>query len=975
MSIFRRTQGTIGHSDRQRVVAHWRALLNQFLALVLTILLLPIGTVLVGNRQDFRAGAQVSIVTCDGAGSTRIIKKLCAEGSTPQEIAAFEADAVNTWLAAHQLPQDDTVYKYGRLNLRNELRGFLLASIVAIIQKPASQRTPREQAVYTWMQANVKTLELRLYQEAIAEWHAYNADRCYYRLDQDIVSNYGISYDPRPFCYPNPLGQLFSFPATPAPSYFLAVGLKKSYGAALAADNQQGAAISYALANDISNVRALSAAVGIVSGVAAGGAVAATAAAIFPLSVGLSATVAAGLSSATPAAIAAATTLAPTITAVTAAGAGAIIALAVSIGVQAGIQAVNNQAQIDQLNALSKTQESMQASQPDLSAFLNDDQGRYKLKAAFVAQTLPDTPSTESLPPHDPDTDPALAILPEGATGTGTSSAEATFQDWNRIKVSITTRGGYFLQTTVSGDTSYVSITPTIQYLDWAGNQMTASRRGANFLVLRNGNAQQSCPADAITGLSTQSAESCSTSLTDALQLLDKDGNKVTVRISSMPVFISKNRFSTPVNTPATAMVAVTSGVPLKEFKPVGAVPAGMTITNTGSNSFSVRFGSTAPRGDTLSFSATNAFGTTTQNVVFTSYGQLQFTAIPTIEASSGSKVSYKVTTNGGTSASITSGGLDQIGLTLTDNHDGTATIAGTVNWPSRGTISCEVPDLDGLCPITVSATNGAQTINSGIPHKIPVALISIDSHQERDFGYLSPGVPMAPVSFSAGLLCGDCSVTLKGQLPAGLTLSQTQAGPLRVGATLAGTPAFGSEGDYSVTILFGDSFDTLSLKFSVGELRAPVFTSPSVAVFNLTRLMPFTVSAVGIRAPKLVTGPLPEWLTFETQQQANGVTGKLSLKLTNYLPPQGWSLYFKASSEGGENDQIVNIYWRVVEGDLNNDGVADCLDYRFLKNVLRYQTTNPGYVWMADVNGDGYVNIEDLAGLGRLLPGNPVCH
>lgn len=957
------------------VIAHRRFILNQFLALVLIILLLPIGTVLSGNRREFQAAAQaqVSIVPCDGTGSTRIIRKPCADGASPQEIVAFETDVVNTWLAAHQLPQDDTVYKYGRLNLRNELRGFLVASIVAIIQKPASQRTPREQAVYTWMQANVKKLELQLYQEAIAEWNAYNADRCYYRLDPDIVSTYGISYDPRPFCYPNALASLFTFPATPAPDYFLAVGLKKSYGAALAAGNQQGTAISYALANDISTVRVLSSAAGLASGLAAGGAVAATAASLFPLSVGLPATVAAGISSATPASLAAAAAAAPMITALTAASAGAVIALAVTIGIQAGIQAVNNQAQIDQLNSLSKTQQSMQASQPDLGEFLNSNQGRDKFNAAFVIQTLPDTPGTDSLPPHDPATDPNLAILPEGAAGVGTSSAEATFQDWNNIKVSITTRGGYFLQTIVSGGVPYVSITPTIHYLDWAGNQMTASRRGANFLVLRHGDAKQSCPADAITELTTQPAESCSTWLTDALQLLDKDRNKVTVRISSMPVFTSKNRFSTPVNTPATATVSVTSPGPLKEFKLVGAAPPGITVTPAGSNSFSVRFGSTAARGDTLTFSATNAFGTTTQNVVFTSYGQLQFTSIPTIEASSGSKVSYTVATNGASSAAITSAGLDQIGLTLTDNLDGTATVAGIVNWPSRGTTSasCELTDIDGLCPITLSATNGAQTITSHFPHKIPVVGISYESHQEKDLGYLSPGVPVS-LPFSAGLFCGNCIVTLKGQLPAGLTLSQT-AGNLSGVATLAGTPAFGSEGDYNVTILFGDWLDTLSLKFSVGELRAPVFTSPPVAIFTLTRPMPFTVSAVGIRAPKLVTPPLPEWLTFETQQQPNGVTGKLSLKLTNYIPPPG-SVYFQASSEGGQNEQILNVYIRRVEGDLNNDGVADCVDYRFLKNVLRSQSIQPGYVWMADVNGDGYVNIEDLSGLGRLLPGNPVC-
>ncbi len=144
--------------------------LKRSIAVLIVILLSPIGAVVSGDRRDFQAAAQTSIVSCNGDGSTAIIKRPCGDGSTaPQEISAFEADTVNTWLAAHQLPLDNTVYTYGRTNLRNELRAFLLASIVSIIQKPASQRTPREQTVYNWMQANVKVQEVQLYQSAIAE--------------------------------------------------------------------------------------------------------------------------------------------------------------------------------------------------------------------------------------------------------------------------------------------------------------------------------------------------------------------------------------------------------------------------------------------------------------------------------------------------------------------------------------------------------------------------------------------------------------------------------------------------------------------------------------------------------------------------------------------------------------------------------------------------------------------------------------
>ncbi len=805
-------------------------------------------------------------------------------------------------------------------------------------------------------------------------------------MDADILSDYGLSYDPTPFCYASsPLNSALTFPATPAASYFMAVGLKKSYGAALAANNQHGAAISYALVNEMSGVRVYSAAAGLVSGIAAAAGAAATAASIFPYTVGIAAAAAEGLSiSESTAYVALVSSTAPLTTALATAGAGAIVAIAVTIAIQAGMQAVNNETQIDELNLLGSTLASVQATQPDLSTFLNDDQGRYKLNAAFVIQTLPDTPATTPLPAHVTSTDPDLAVLPEGGTGSGVSSAQATFQDWNKNQVTITTWGGYFLQTTasVNGGPTDSSITPTIHYLDWSGNQMTASRRGASFLVLRNGSTQPSCPADSVTGLSTQSPDSCSSYLANVLQLLDKDGNKTAIRIGGVPVFTSPSRFSTPVNTLGTATITVASGAPLTDFRPVTSVltpggpplplPQDITVSNIDSNNLRVEFGSAQPHGDTVSFSATNGFGTVTQSVVFTSYSnQFQFTSIPTIVAASGDSVRYTVTTNGASSATITSTGLNQIGLTLTDNHDGTATIAGTVNWPSGGTSdSCQLTDIDGLCPINVTATNGAQTITSAISHTRTQQSISLDSHTDQNLGYLAPG---SPVSVQLAALCAGCAVTYSGQLPAGLTLSKSTDG--NGFATLTGTPQPGSEGDYSVMITFAAAFvDTMSLKLSIGAPQPPTFTSVPQAIFYLNQANSFTISAAGAPAPTLVAEFLPDWLSFQTQQQAGGVTGKLT-----GTPPvfsaAPFSLSFKATSTSGQTVQNFALFFRLVEGDMNTDGVANCSDYQMIKAFIIGFQHQPGYTVLADNNGDGLLNIEDLAGLGRLLPGNPVCH
>ncbi len=942
-----------------------RSVLYQPLAVLLALLLLPWVAVVSGDRNHFTTSAQI-IISCNGQG---IIKSLCgADGLTSAgEISGFETNAVNAWLAAHQLPADNTVYQYGRVNLRNELRAFLLASILGIIQKPAAQRTAREQTVYNWMQSKLKLNEVLLYQAAIAEWNKYNVDRCNYQLDQDIANAYNITYDPTPFCYAqSPLSIAFSFPATPAASYFLAVGLKKSYGAALAANNQYGAAISYATANNMPNATALPLAVGAGTGVGAALAVAGTAASIFPATVGVAAATAAGVEvSFSSAYVAAVSATAPLTTGLATAGAGAIIAVAVAIAIQAGIQAVNNQAQIDQLNGLNATLTSVQASDPDLSTFLNDDQGRYKLNATFVTQTLPDTPSTAPLPQHQAGTDLDLSVAPEGDSGVGTSSAQATYQDWNQNQVSITTWGGYLIQTVTSSDgkNSSSSITPTMHYLDWAGNQTTASRSGSVFLVVRNGSTQPSCPVDSTTKLSTQAPQSCSSYVTDVLQVVDKDGHHVSLRISGLPVFSTNASFSTRVNTTGSGTITVTSGAPVSDFKVVGAVPPGLTVTPVDGNNIKVQFGpSSQPRQDSLLFSATNAFGTVTQNVSFISYTDLQFTSVPSISAIFGNAVRYRVATNAGSTVTFNSSGFDAYGLTVTNAGDGTATIAGILNGPLY--LLCGGPEP---CP-TITASNGVQTLTTPVTITVQPKPITLpEFHDTTVLGYFAPG---SLVSSELPNTIGAGTVSFTGKLPAGLSLANPTGS---MGVKVTGTPAIGSEGSYSivVTTSYLGADKPVYVTINIGVLQKVTFTTLPQAVFYLNRLNTFGVGVVGTPTPTLLNSNLPSWLTFTYQPQVTGGTGKLSgtPTATGSVPIQ----FLALQSTGAQVTQNFTLYIR-RPGDVDGDGLTTCADYQVIKRNLGQVFGQPGFNAAADYNGDGVVSIEDLSALALLLTGSPVC-
>lgn len=62
------------------------------------------------------------------------------------------------------------------------------------------------------------------------------------------------------------------------------------------------------------------------------------------------------------------------------------------------------------------------------------------------------------------------------------------------------------------------------------------------------------------------------------------------------------------------------------------------------------------------------------------------------------------------------------------------------------------------------------------------------------------------------------------------------------------------------------------------------------------------------------------------------------------------------------------------VPGDLNEDGKVDCRDLSIVKASFGKKTGQPGFDPLADVNGDGVVNILDLSFVARQLPAGMVC-
>ena len=130
-----------------------------------------------------------------------------------------------------------------------------------------------------------------------------------------------------------------------------------------------------------------------------------------------------------------------------------------------------------------------------------------------------------------------------------------------------------------------------------------------------------------------------------------------------------------------------------------GSLPSGVSFTDNGNGTATLA--GTPASGTSgsypLTFSATNTTGTRQQSFTLTVQPANSAPVITSADHATfakGSAGSFTVTTTGFPTATITKTGTLPAGVTFTDNHNGTATIAGT-------------PTATGAFTITITASNG----------------------------------------------------------------------------------------------------------------------------------------------------------------------------------------------------------------------------------------------------------------------------
>src|SRR4051794_14277835 len=69
---------------------------------------------------------------------------------------------------------------------------------------------------------------------------------------------------------------------------------------------------------------------------------------------------------------------------------------------------------------------------------------------------------------------------------------------------------------------------------------------------------------------------------------------------------------------------------------------------------------------------------------------------------------------------------------------------------------------------------------------------------------------------------------------------------------------------------------------------------------------------------------------------------------------------------------QVANA--QSVTGDVNGDRTVNCADLTAVQSAIGRRTGQPGFVPAADVDGNGVIDVRDIATIARLMPAGNAC-
>jgi large repetitive protein len=368
-----------------------------------------------------------------------------------------------------------------------------------------------------------------------------------------------------------------------------------------------------------------------------------------------------------------------------------------------------------------------------------------------------------------------------------------------------------------------------------------------------------------------------------------------TLTVTQSPVITSADHTTFAVGSAGTFTVTTTPGVPAATtITESGSLPSGVSFTDNGGGTATLAGTPAAGTGGNYSITITASNGVLPNSVQsFT----LTVTEVPSITSANHATFivntagSFTVTTHAGfpTATTLTEAGTLPIGVSFTDNGDGTATLAGTPGAITGGTYS-----------LTLTATNTAGHTSQAFTLTVGASpsITSVD-HTTFTVGHAgtftvttSGGFPTPP------------ALSKTGSLPTGVTFHDNGNGT----ATLSGTPTVG--GIFVITITANNGVAPVTTQtFTLTVNGPPVFTSATTATFINSKCGTFLVTTTAAGSPGTthitMTGTLPSGLTFHDNGDG---TATISGCINGITSNKSYSLKFTATNSVGYATQNFTL-------------------------------------------------------------------
>jgi hypothetical protein len=284
------------------------------------------------------------------------------------------------------------------------------------------------------------------------------------------------------------------------------------------------------------------------------------------------------------------------------------------------------------------------------------------------------------------------------------------------------------------------------------------------------------------------------------------------------PQIISGGSATFTVGT-AGSFTAASIGLPIPALSETGALPSGVTFLDNGDGS--AELAGTAARGTGgiyhLKLTASNGqVPSASQNFTLTVKESPAVTSAAATQFVIGIARSFRITTTGFPTPTLTGTGKLPAGLTFVDNGDGTASLAGTAAAGAGGDYDLKIAAFNG---VGGSATADLRLTVEAAPEP-PV----ITSAGSTTFLAGRPGIFVVTTTGSP-----TPSISQTGALPQGMTFVNNGDGT----ATLAGTPTAGLARTFQVTFTAANGVGTAATQVFTIRIE---FTSPP-KVIRLQRI------------------------------------------------------------------------------------------------------------------------------------------